>query len=337
MYKKAGKAIFLCILIFITPFLTFATPIMSSQLGGNGAAQARARLISSAEAYLGVPYRYGGMDRRGMDCSGFVSVSFRDALSQNVPRTVIDFYNWVEKIPNSELQAGDLVFFVTVGNRVSHMGIYAGGGWFIHSASEGPNTGVIYSNLEESYWRRTYLGAGRALPLDRTATAAAIPEASAPAAAAPAQPRTAPASQPNSTDSGFFSSFGASWIWGNIFENSAFRGISGQAIIGYSWDNYLVGLQFSPAWDSSVGALYLPFAFNMGSNTLNIFGGPVYVIKNAEDNEWLWEFGILTASTPMTTGRGALSLYAEICLQTDTQFKSPGIRLTSGLRYRIRL
>ena len=337
MYIKEKKSIFICILVFISSVYSFSTPISGQQFEGAAATQARARLISSAEAYLGVPYRYGGTDRRGMDCSGFVSVSFRDAFSQNVPRTVQDFYNWVEKIPNSELQPGDLVFFITVGSRVSHMGIYAGSGWFIHSASEGPNTGVIYSNLEESYWRRTYLGAGRALPWERGSNIANIPEPRTTPAVNPAQTGTAANRQTGSGNPGFYSSFGASWIWGNIIQNSAFRGISAQASIGYSWGDYVTGLRFSPGWDNAQRTLYLPFALYMGSDTVNVFGGPVYSIRNQANNDWLWEFGLLTASPSMNIGGGAVSVYGEFSIQTNDQFTYSSVRLTTGIRYRIKL
>lgn len=127
--------------------------------------EARARLLAAAGKYERTPYRYGGMDRRGLDCSGFVFLSFSDALGISVPRNAESLYSWVEKIPIDKAQPGDLVFFRTTGSgKISHVGILTGKGRFIHSASSGPKTGVIYSRLDEKYWARTYAGAGRALP-----------------------------------------------------------------------------------------------------------------------------------------------------------------------------
>ena len=141
-------------------------PINDKLLQGVTSTEARLKLIETAESYLGTPYRYAGLDKRGLDCSGLVYVSFKEGLGYETPRSAENFYLWAEKINTSELQPGDLVFFITTGSRISHVGIYTGGGRFIHSASQGPKTGVMYSNLDESYWKRTYKGAGRALPWD---------------------------------------------------------------------------------------------------------------------------------------------------------------------------
>ena len=154
-------------LLLTVPHIFASTPIHVRSLMGASPMEARLTLLAAAETFLGTPYRYAGIDKNGMDCSGFVYVSFREGLNFNIPRSSEAIYNWAQKIETPELQPGDLVFFITAGGRrVSHLGIYAGGGWFIHSASEGPHTGVIYSRLDESYWNRTYLGAGRALPWD---------------------------------------------------------------------------------------------------------------------------------------------------------------------------
>ena len=93
------------------------------------------------------------MDAKGFDCSGLVYRSFQDALSLSVPRSTTALYNWVEKIDTGALKPGDLVFFSTLPSdkrRISHTGIYTGEGQFIHAASEGPVTGVIYSRLDEA-------------------------------------------------------------------------------------------------------------------------------------------------------------------------------------------
>ena len=139
-------------------------PIQERNLMGITAAEARNKLIATAESLLGTPYRHGGLDRRGLDCSGFVYLCFKEAFDVTIPRTSESIYLWTTKLNTAELQPGDLVFFAARGARISHVGIYAGEGRFIHSASEGPYTGVIFSRLSETYWRRTYSGAGRALP-----------------------------------------------------------------------------------------------------------------------------------------------------------------------------
>jgi probable lipoprotein NlpC len=127
--------------------------------------EARSKVLSAAGKYENTPYRYGGVDARGLDCSGLVYLSFKDALGVATPRSTTALYAWVEKIPNAELQPGDLLFFKTDNSgKISHVGIFVGGGRFIHSSSQGPVTGVIYSSLDEEYWASHYAGGGKALP-----------------------------------------------------------------------------------------------------------------------------------------------------------------------------
>ena len=154
--------------IFITltgVFIFPAVPIEKINLGEISITNARFRLIAAAESYIGTPYRYGGTDSRGVDCSGLIFLSFRDSLKITVPRTAASLYAWTQRIPDEQIRPGDLVFFTTTGLGVSHVGIFTGEGRFIHAPSE-YGSGVTYSLLDEPYWKRTYAGAGRALPWD---------------------------------------------------------------------------------------------------------------------------------------------------------------------------
>jgi probable lipoprotein NlpC len=148
-----------CFLLVFPLFYLAAEP----PLTGVSGEVARAQLIRAAQRYRGLPYRYGGMDSRGLDCSGLVFLSFRDSLQVEVPRRAEDLYHWTERLERDQIQPGDLVFFQQNG-RVFHVGIYIGEGWFFHSASSGPKTGVMYSRLDERFWSSNYAGAGRALP-----------------------------------------------------------------------------------------------------------------------------------------------------------------------------
>ena len=127
--------------------------------------QIRQRVIEASRRYEGVPYVYGGMTSRGLDCSGFICLSFRDALGVSLPRSASGLYSWAEQIPVEKAQPGDLIFFRTDNTRnITHVGLYLGDKRFIHSASAGARTGVIYSSLNEQYWARAFAGAGRAFP-----------------------------------------------------------------------------------------------------------------------------------------------------------------------------
>ncbi|MDZ7315711.1 MAG: C40 family peptidase [candidate division KSB1 bacterium] len=107
--------------------------------------------------YYQVPYRWGGSTEEGMDCSGFVSTLYRNALGVSLPRTVVDLYAYCLPIPSRALQFGDLVFFGEKG-RPTHVGLYLQKGYFIDA---GRQKGVALNKLSDSYYRRRYMGAGR--------------------------------------------------------------------------------------------------------------------------------------------------------------------------------
>ena len=117
-------------------------------------------LLTVSSTYLGVPYRYGGMSRKGMDCSGFVVLVHKEALGLSLPRTAHEIYSVATPVDNESLVPGNLVFFSASGSRISHVGIYLGDGKFINAASGGPRTGVVVSKLSEKSWSRTYVGGG---------------------------------------------------------------------------------------------------------------------------------------------------------------------------------
>ena len=320
-------------------------------------------LISAAESYLGTPYRYGGLDRRGLDCSGLVYLSFKDAFNISIPRTAESLYAWTEKIPAAEMRAGDLVFFITTGPGISHVGIYMGNGRFIHAPSEGSITGVSYSQLDESYWRRTFAGAGRALPWNEDSyfdeTLPFKDEGSRHSLARTGQissgtQRESAQSWKRST--GLFAGLGMGLSFGSFIGESFFRGFALQAKIGYKGlfsPSIQTSLELRPEWDRLLGIYRLPIAFSAGTDVFQIFGGPVLTIGEPEISSqsrkyhqgfnWLGELGISAALPPLELSQGALSLYTEVAWQP--YFRNQGekrnlsadlsanLRFSAGLRY----
>lgn len=114
-------------------------------------------LLEEMDNWYGTPYRLGGSNKRGVDCSAFTRALVNDVFKIELPRTAREQYAKVEKIKKSELVEGDLVFFNTRGG-VSHVGLYLGNNKFIHSSS---SRGVAISDLDEDYWSARYVGAGK--------------------------------------------------------------------------------------------------------------------------------------------------------------------------------
>lgn len=109
-----------------------------------------AQILAKAQEYLGTPYVYGGASPSGFDCSGFVYYVYgcfgysvgRTPAAQNTVGTYVD---------KASLQPGDIVLFAgTGGSGITHSGIYAGNGQFIHSPNS--RSTVSYSDLTSGYW-----------------------------------------------------------------------------------------------------------------------------------------------------------------------------------------
>ena len=115
-------------------------------------------LVATALTLKGTPYRNGGTDPSGFDCSGFVQWVFAQH-GTSVPREVRDQYKAGKKIDDDEVKPGDLVFFETVTKGASHVGIAIGNGEFIHAPS---SKGVVrVERYTGSYWAQRYVGARR--------------------------------------------------------------------------------------------------------------------------------------------------------------------------------
>lgn len=109
------------------------------------------------QQWRGVPYRMGGNNRTGLDCSAFTQLAYSQVLGFNLPRTTESQANLGKQVDRYQLQHGDLVFFKT-GWRQYHVGVYTGAGEFIHAST---SKGVIRSRLDNVYWNNRYWQARR--------------------------------------------------------------------------------------------------------------------------------------------------------------------------------
>lgn len=112
----------------------------------------RQALIQSVDSWMGTPYRFGGTDRSGVDCSAFVRSVYREALDLRLPRTTGEQRRAGTVIDGSEVGFGDLVFF-RISRTQGHVGVIIGDGQFAHAST---SSGVTVSNLDEPYWRSRF-------------------------------------------------------------------------------------------------------------------------------------------------------------------------------------
>lgn len=120
-------------------------------------------LVLNAMGFLGVPYRRGGHSvDTGFDCSGFVRAMFEQTIGLVLPRRANEQAAATETIDRKDLQPGDLVFFNTMRQAFSHVGIYVGEGKFIHSPK--PGAQVRVEDMGIAYWARRFDGARRVYP-----------------------------------------------------------------------------------------------------------------------------------------------------------------------------
>lgn len=114
-------------------------------------------LFGFIEEWWSTRYRFGGTTKNGIDCSAFTGLLLSTVYLTSVPRTARDQYAQSEKIDRDEMQEGDLVFFNTRGG-VSHVGVYLANDYFVHAST---SQGVTISNLNDNYYSRRFIGAGR--------------------------------------------------------------------------------------------------------------------------------------------------------------------------------
>jgi len=115
------------------------------------------KLYSQYNSWRGVPYRIGGQSKKGIDCSGFVQLTYKQQFNKKLPRTTELQSTIGHSITQKNLRPGDLVFFKT-GWTQRHVGIYVGKGEFLHASS---SRGVTLSSLKNPYWANAWWMARR--------------------------------------------------------------------------------------------------------------------------------------------------------------------------------
>jgi probable lipoprotein NlpC len=107
--------------------------------------------------WTGVQYRYGGLDKRGIDCSGFAFLLQKDIYGNNLPRRSRDQADAVKKKSLGNLKEGDLIFFSFGGGEIDHVGVYLNNNFFVHAST---TRGVVVDDLSIPAYQRAFVKAG---------------------------------------------------------------------------------------------------------------------------------------------------------------------------------
>lgn len=145
-------------------FAALSALLMLSAAAANSDARATmnsniaSQAAANAQEFIGTPYKYGGANPGGFDCSGLIQFSYKEA-GLALPRKTSDLKQISSPIQKTQLQKGDLVFFNQQGKSASHVGLYLGQSQFIHAPSTG---GIVRTdNINSKYWQKHFSGARR--------------------------------------------------------------------------------------------------------------------------------------------------------------------------------
>ena len=115
------------------------------------------KLFDFISDWIGKPYKFGGVTKRGIDCSAFARELYAKVMNRYLPRNSRQQYGYINPIKKEDLRVGDLVFFKIKTRQISHVGVYLGDGKFVQSSNEGVNV----ASLDHPYWKRYYYKGGR--------------------------------------------------------------------------------------------------------------------------------------------------------------------------------
>lgn len=156
--------VFLIFIIILLTFTAYGCSFVSSRNTSHNAGyysgdgnlkdlkKTKQMLYEQYYQWEGTKFKYGGLNKKGIDCSGLVYITYRDKFGIKIPRTTRLLAKFGTKVKKNRLQPGDLVFF-KIGFKGRHVGIYMENNKFMHTSKQ---KGVMISKLDDYYWKDKY-------------------------------------------------------------------------------------------------------------------------------------------------------------------------------------
>ena len=107
--------------------------------------------------WTGVKYRLGGLDKKGIDCSGFALLLEKDIYGRSLPRRSVEQAGVINSKSMNQLKEGDLIFFSFGGGEIDHVGVYLNRNYFVHAS---PSRGIIVDDLNLPGYQKAIVKAG---------------------------------------------------------------------------------------------------------------------------------------------------------------------------------
>jgi len=133
----------------------------SAILGVNKSDIQNGRLYEFVDDWMGTPYRFGGQDKDGIDCSGLAQLLEAQVFNVTIPRSTGQQINVIKRKYEEELVEGDLLFFDYDGKKFSHVGVYLQNGYYVHASS---TRGVTITQLHDPYTYKYFSRCGSIIP-----------------------------------------------------------------------------------------------------------------------------------------------------------------------------
>ncbi|HEU4717688.1 MAG TPA: NlpC/P60 family protein [Bacteroidia bacterium] len=116
------------------------------------------RLYRFIDEWYGVPYKYGGKTKAGIDCSGLTCTLYSEVYGKTISGSAASLNDQCEEVKEKNLAEGDLVFFKIGSDKVSHVGVYLQNRHFVHAST---HKGVMISSLDEAYYQKYFFRGGK--------------------------------------------------------------------------------------------------------------------------------------------------------------------------------